>query len=146
MLPAIFIMSGLSADFVESIVFYAVIAIPAILIGIVVARLSIALPAIALNVPDFGLGDAWRATAGNGLRLLVVTSLPILPLSLLSWGLELFGADRSDIYQSGLVFILMHFLLQTVDFAFGLIGLTVLSLTYAYFVENKEAGGIRALS
>ena len=69
-----------------------VIAVPlGILAGLVIGRLSLVLPAIALGRTDIGLADAWRATRGNTWRLfwgpflcLLLLILPGLLLSALS--------------------------------------------------------------
>ncbi len=146
MIPFIVILSNFSEALIDSIAFFAMIACVLILIGLVAARLSVALPAIALNIPEFGLRDAWNATAGNSIRLFFVTALPLIPLYLLSWGLEAIGATELDLYRISFLFILFHIVYQVLDFAFGLLGLTVLSLTYAFFVEDKKAGGVQRFS
>lgn len=138
MIPLVFILSFFTGASFDSIPFFAMIACLLFIVGLVAARLSVALPAIALDVPNFGLGDAWKATSGNGLRLLVVTALPLVPLYLLSFSLDAFGASELDLYRLSPPFILLHILYQVLDFVFGLIGLTVLSLTYAFFVESRE--------
>lgn len=110
---------------------------------IITARLTIALPAIALKVPGFGLRDAWKSTAGNSIRLLLVTALPLVPLYVVGWILGLPSSEESDLYSFSPGPLLLQIVQQTIDFAFGLIGLTVLSITYAYFAENKEAGSVQ---
>ncbi len=109
-----------------------------VLIGIVFGRLSIALPAIALDHPNFGLGDAWNATRHNSFRLLVVTSLPLLLAMSLYWVLGLAGFEDTDLHPSLQHWSFLRVLLQIWDFAFALFGLAVLSLTYAFFVERRD--------
>ncbi|MEM7045786.1 MAG: hypothetical protein AAF543_23495, partial [Pseudomonadota bacterium] len=135
--PFIFIVSSFASAFTDSIAFFALVACLLIIVGLIAARLSIALPAIALNVPNFGLGDAWNATTGNSIRLLIVTSLPLVPLYLLAWGLDATGTEQSDLFQGSPSLAVIHLIYQVADFAFGLLGLTVLSLTYAFFVERR---------
>ncbi len=143
MIPFIIILGGFSEALFDSIAFFAMIACVLFLIGIIAARLSVALPAIALDVPDFRLRDAWTATANNSFRLLLVTALPLVPLYLLSWGLEAIGATELDLYRISPPFILLHIVYQVLDFVFGLLGLTVLSLTYAFFVESRNADRVQ---
>ena len=138
--PAMFFLSTLGSNASEVIILFTVVGCMAIVGGVLFARLSIALPAIALNVPDFGLRDAWKATEGSSLRLLFVTALPLLPIYLLSWGVAAVGAEVLDFYQLDLFWFLAYLGFQILGFAFGLLGLTVLSLTYAFFVESGDKG------
>lgn len=109
-----------------------------VLIGIVFGRLSIALPAIALDHPKFGLGDAWNATQQNSFRLLIVTSLPLLLAMSLYWVLGLAGFEDTELYPSLQHWSVLRVLLHIWDFAVALFGLAVLSLTYAFFVDRRD--------
>ena len=109
-----------------------------ILTGLVFARLAIALPAIALDVPNFGLANAWDATRGNGFRAMFVFSLPFLAASLPYWGLGLASTNDHNLFQITPAWIVVRVLLQISEFVFGLIGLAILSLTYAFFVERRD--------
>lgn len=106
---------------------------------IVSARLSVALPAVAVDVPNFGFSNAWKATEGNELRLFIVTFLPSFPVLLLFMQLSLNGSPLFDAPLSWTPFVLRHFALTFVEFAFGLLTLTVLSLTYAFFAKSEGA-------
>jgi len=135
--PAMFVLSTLGSNASDVIVLFTVAGCLLIIVGILFTRLSIALPAIALNVPDFGLRDAWKATAGTSLRLFLVTALPLLPIYLLSGGMIAIGVDVPNFYQLDLLWFLAYLAFQIAGFAFGVLGLTVLSLTYAFFVESR---------
>ena len=113
------------------------------LVGILFGRLSIALPAIALDVPDFGLANAFDATQHNSFRLLIVTSLPLLAATSFHWGLDLVGVDYVDLYQSSPVWSAARLFSHIWDFACGLFGLAVLSLTYAFFVERRDKSALQ---
>lgn len=141
--PAIFILSMVGENASNVVVIFTIVSCVLILAGILLARLSIALPAIALNVPNFGLRDAWNATEGSSLRLFFVTALPLLPIYLLSWGIVAIGAEVTDFYQLDLFWFLAYLGFQIAGFAFGLLGLTVLSLTYAFFVESRDKDALQ---
>jgi hypothetical protein len=56
----------------------AVILVPVLLaVGTVVIRLSVKLPAVALERTDFGFRDAWQATAGSAWQILGVLLLNV---------------------------------------------------------------------
>lgn len=64
-------------------------ALMAILSALLVAiyfmlRFSFVFPAVAVEEP-YGLGDAWRHTRGQGLRLMLVMFLALSPVVLLGW-------------------------------------------------------------
>lgn len=82
------------------------------------ARLSLALPATALDVPT-SFREAWRLSAGNGWRLLVIVG--VFPW-LLSCGLDLLYRDGATLAESA-VLILFSVLVST-------LGIIALSLSY----------------
>lgn len=64
-------------------------ALMAILIALLLAiyvmlRLSFVFPAVAVD-ESYGLGDAWRHTRGQGLRLMLVMFLTLAPVTLVGW-------------------------------------------------------------
>lgn len=142
-IPIILFAISLSSEFSKSTPLVLMVLCLAFIFSIIASRLSIALPAIALNVANFGLGDAWNTTAGNGTRLFFVTIPPLIPLYLLSWGMDASGLTQGDIYHLSLPMILLHLATQLLQFAFGLLGLAVLSLNYAFFVESRDKGALQ---
>lgn len=108
---------------------------------IATTRLSIALPAVALNRQDFGLGDAWRATSNNNVRLLLVTLLPTIPIYFISGLIHtiFFGLSEANPYGFSPIPFAINMVITAIDFAIVLIGLSILSLAYRFFVENPEA-------
>ena len=136
--PAFFILSALDGNTSDLVIVFSVVFCLLLVAGVLLARLSIALPAIALNVPNFSLRDAWKVTAGSNLRLFFVTALPFLPIYLLSWGVVTVGAEVPDFYQLNPFWFLAHLGFQIVGFASGLLGLSILSLTYSFFVESGD--------
>jgi hypothetical protein len=82
MIIALVPVLGLSLIFISTLPQFAVLlTIPFFLAGIYVMRMSVALPAMALERSDFGIGDALRITRGNNLQfagLLALNSLILL--------------------------------------------------------------------
>jgi len=105
-------------------------------ITIVSIRLSISLPAAALNEIQIRPGIAWAATRGNSLRLLAVTLLAGLPILLIY---QFTSILESLIFSlpSPLDLWLLNVLWGGQDFITVMIGITLLSLAYTFFIENK---------
>lgn len=99
-------------------------------------RLSVALPAAALGEGEVTPGRAWSATSGNGFRLLIVFVLagsPAYISSLLSFWLTV----RSGWLDSLLGALLLSFLAQATNFVWVMIGVTLLSVAYAFLIEER---------
>jgi hypothetical protein len=99
-------------------------------------RLMVKLPAVALGRTDFSLGDAWRATKGNSLRLLGLLILFVLCLLLLAAGMfvitYLFGLI-------GTVGLSLAVAIQVmVNWVATILGVTLLTSLYGFFVEGRE--------
>ena len=100
-------------------------------------RLSVKLPAVALERYDFGLKDAWSITQGNTWRLFglaLLFALCVLVIALLLAGVVYL------LEKTGLTFALMLGLsLQIVfNWIFTIMGVTLLTSLYGFFVEKRE--------
>lgn len=111
-----------------------------IFIAVLFARLCIALPPIALNVPDFGLRTAWNVTEGNSIRLLLVTLLPVLPVSIVGALIAWLSIDVQSLHSFSPGLFLSIIVVQGLEFITGIVGLTVLSITYAFFADDGTGG------
>lgn len=92
----------------------------------VVSRLSVALPAVAVDNSYAGMGWAWRVSAGNGLRLTVL--LVGVPMLLESLFLMLPLGDSWLALSVGMFFALY---LSAVEVA-------LLSASYKYFASRED--------
>lgn len=99
-------------------------------------RLLVKMPAVALGRRDFSMGDAWRATKGNSLRLLGLLILFVLCLLLLAAGMfaitYLFGLV-------GTVGLSLAVAIQVmVNWVATILGVTLLTSLYGFFVEGRD--------
>lgn len=58
----------------------------ALLLAYVGVRISMAFPAAAIDGPSHSFLESWRATTGNGWRLVAASALALSPLVLPAWG------------------------------------------------------------
>ena len=114
--------------------------------GIAVTRLGIALPAVALDRQDFGFSNAWNATSKNSFRLLLVTFLPTIPIYLISGLVQtvFFRISEANHYGFSPIPFAINMVITAIDFALALLGLSILSLAYRFFVERTEARTVMA--
>jgi hypothetical protein len=94
---------------------------------LVIGRLSLVLPAIALGRADIGLGHAWRATRGNTWRLfwgpivcLLLLLLPGFAVFMPAW------ADR-------MTFAIAMMALELISMLGGIVGVGFLSFAFRHF-------------
>jgi hypothetical protein len=120
---------GPIVDFVVSLVL-------TVVCGVLTYRLSVKLPAIALDRGDFRFTHAWEATRDNDLRLgllflaqFVVTIAILVVLYVLMVALMLVHAVLGIIGLS--VFVVFLWLL-------GIFNITILTSLYGFFVENRD--------
>jgi hypothetical protein len=120
------------------------------LLGLMLPRLSLVLPALAIG-QRLSLGQAWRITRGNTLRLALATCLCILPaflvllLPLLFLSLFLRASDQatslSQLLDSfdQLLGSPMLAVFNSLGYAVLIIfAVTLLSLTYAFFAAPRD--------
>lgn len=120
----------------------AVISVPLYLAGALFSlaafyRLSVKLPAIALERQDFQMRDAWAATQNNnwqliGLALLFFVSVIVLAL--------LVGVASWLLAQTGANFLLFVGLAAQIalNWIVTIMGVTLLTSLYGFFVEGRE--------
>jgi len=103
---------------------------------VVFFRFSLVLPAAAIGRRGFGLRMAWNLTRGNSWQILKI-NLPIVVFGFVV-GLVLFFISLSVGYMSGGVPIWLFLLANTfVNYIFVLLGIGVLSLSYAYLTQEQ---------
>ena len=115
----------------------AITALAAAFIGLVIFRLSVKFPAIALGRMDFGFADAWRATSGNNWEFLGFTLLNsgvVLAASLAIGGLSTVVALLSPTLGFGVEIVLE----LLVNWILTLFSCSVLTSLYGYFVEGRD--------
>ena len=118
-------------------VIFGIAAIPlALLVFGISARWSVKLVAIAMGNKDYSLSDAWRATTGNTWRLSGLYLLFIIALALIS--LVIFGLQYFvNIANSSLAAAATAGIEILVGWFSTLMGITMLTSIYAFFVEKK---------
>lgn len=136
--PSMLAATSLMGNVDQMIMYFGTTFPLAIVVGTITGRLCIALPAIALDRGDFGLRDAWRATKGNSFRLLLITATSIVLIYVTAWLLGSPSIEEASYYSFSPLPFLLKFVQQLIDFFFGLIGLTILSITYACFAEDRK--------
>jgi hypothetical protein len=119
-----------------------IIALPIYVAGFVLGisafyRLSVKLPAVALERKDYGMKDAWKATEGNTSRFLGLAALFFLAvmgmaliLGALAWLLEKTGVDFA-LFLSLAIQIVFNWIVTVM-------GVTLLTSLYGYFEEKRE--------
>jgi hypothetical protein len=101
---------------------------------VVIARLSLALPAMALARDDVTFGAAWDASRGNSWRVFWAYMFCILPWGAIGGGFWywLFARDHSR--AGGTLLLLINGLLWI---PIGMISVGMLSLAYRHFFERS---------
>ena len=93
----------------------------------VIARLSLLLPAVAIDQP-LEMGGAWRSTVGNGLRLMVILVAPtIIPLVIFY-----FLRHQQEIN------VAEKMLIMPLNLATCFVGIAALSLSYQYVIRSAK--------
>lgn len=108
-----------------------------LIFGLLFLRLGIALPATAIDKNNFGIVQGWRKTSGNGFKLIMILMLIWMPF----YGLDMLLALATDqrIVPAALTDHPLTALLDALYYLFvGLVGVTLLTLCYAYLVEERE--------
>lgn len=112
-------------------------AIAALFLGVIVLRLSLALPAIALGRSDFGFRDALAATQGQMLPLfaLLFVNFALVLAVVLVFVLALALATALPV---PLNFILASAVALTLNLAGAIYSVSLLSSLYGYYVEHRD--------
>jgi len=99
-------------------------------------RLLVKMPAVALGRRDFSMGDAWRATRGNSWRMLGLLILFLLCLVLI--GVLMFAVTYA-FGLLGMVGLSLAVAIQVmVNWVATILGVTLLTSLYGFFVEGRE--------
>ena len=135
-LPAV-ASSGIPGASILMFLFMFLFMIPFLLWFLVVFfRFSLVLPAAAIGRRGFGLRMAWNLTRGNSWQIQKI-NLPIIVFGIVV-GLVLFFISFSVGYMSGGVPIWLFLLANTfVNYILVLLGIGVLSLSYAYLTQEQ---------
>jgi hypothetical protein len=100
-------------------------------------RFGVKLPGVALGRTDYGIGDAWRDTAGNFWKFLGLVTLFVLCVGFAS--LVLFGLDLILSAGGGALGTALGISIQVVvSWIVQILGVTLLTSLYGFFVENRD--------
>lgn len=109
-----------------------------IILAIVSLRLSVSLPAAALGVKSIKPLVSWHATSGNSFRLLAIAILAGAPAFALNW-LIFSLTVKTGWTQSSVGIVMLSVVSQAVNFIFVILGVTLLSLAYAFFLNVRPS-------
>jgi hypothetical protein len=115
----------------------AVLAIPFFVAGIYIMRMSVALPAIALERKDFGISAALQITQGNNLQfagLLALNGL-ILFATFLAVGIILSVVGNVNMTAAKVLALVLS---VPVNLFLSLFSVSLLSSLYGFFVEKRK--------
>jgi hypothetical protein len=138
------------------LVLLSIIVAPVLLVGLVLPRLSLVLPAVALGEP-LSPWQAWRITRGNTLRLALATFLCMLPalfvimllpmLSFLLWNPSWEDVQQTQEWTRAHVPNLIDRILDSISYAvfssvayalLTIFAVTLLSLAYPFLAAGRE--------
>ena len=109
-----------------------------IVFAIISLRLSVSLPAAALGVKSVKPMVSWHATSGNSMRLLAIAVLVGTPAFVVNWLVYLL-IMKAGLGQFGVGILAFSALSQVVNFVFVILGVTLLSLAYAFFLNVRPS-------
>ncbi len=110
------------------------------LIGAVYVRLSVWLPAVALD-QTLSLGEVWTLTRGNGWRLLAVIMLVSIPIGIILIPVTAvmnFAASTAPDYGPLTTGLVQHLMVQFLSYIYIALGISALSVCYARLGENNS--------
>lgn len=114
-----------------------VLAIPFFVAGIYIMRMSIALPAIALERKDFGITAALQVTQGNNLQFAALLALNglILFATFLALGVILSVVGSANMTAAKILALVLS---VPVNLFLSLFSVSLLSSLYGFFVEQRK--------
>jgi hypothetical protein len=137
-------LSTLLPVIIFSVVFISVVprlslllAIPFFVAGIFIMRMSVSLPAIALERKDFGIGPALQLTQGNNLQFAALLALNALVLLATFLVLAVVLASVGSLNMT-IAKILAVALSVPVNLFLSLFSVSLLSSLYGFFVEQRK--------
>jgi len=113
------------------------LAIPFFVAGIFIMRMSVSLPAIALERKDFGIGPALHLTQGNNLQFAALLALNALVLLATFLVLAVVLASVGSLNMT-IARILAVALSVPVNLFLSLFSVSLLSSLYGFFVEQRK--------
>ena len=113
------------------------LAVPFFAAGIVIMRMSVALPALALERKDFGIGAALQLTRGNNLQFAALLALNTLVLlaTFLVIGVVLSIVGAVSLTAAKVLALLLS---VPVNLFLSLFSVSLLSSLYGFFVEKRK--------
>jgi hypothetical protein len=111
------------------------------LTGLIAARLSIALPGIALGREDVTLGSAWRVSKRNTWRMFWAYFFCAVPASVIVFVIFYFLGYWLLGYQAIVTFVL-QFLSGVIWIPIGMISVGMLSLACRHFFEDDKVSSV----
>jgi len=117
--------------------FGALLAVPFFVAGIYIMRMSVALPAIALERKDFGIGPALQVTRGNNLQFAALLALNavILLATFLVLGIILAIVGSANMTVARFLAVVLS---VPVNLFLSLFSVSLLSSLYGFFVEQRK--------
>jgi len=101
------------------------------IISFIVARLSLALPGIALGRDDVALGTAWRVSKRNTWRMYLAYSFCILPWTVVVTSIPFWRLP------SRTTVVLVQLVMGLLWIPIGMISVSMLSLAFRHFFEHR---------
>jgi len=113
------------------------LAIPFFVAGIYIMRMSVALPAIALERKDFGISAALQVTQGNNLQFAALLALNglILFATFLALGIVLSIVGSANLAAAKVLAVVLS---VPVNLFLSLFSVSLLSSLYGFFVEQRK--------
>jgi hypothetical protein len=114
-----------------------VLAIPFFVAGIYIMRMSVALPAIALERKDFGITAALQVTQGNNLQFAALLALNglILFATFLALGVILSVVGSANMTAAKVLAVVLS---VPVNLFLSLFSVSLLSSLYGFFGEQRK--------
>ena len=114
-----------------------VLAVPFFVAGIYIMRMSVSLPAIALERKDFGITAALQVTQGNNLQFAALLALNglILFATFLSLGIVLSVVGNINLTAAKVLALVLS---VPVNLFLSLFSVSLLSSLYGFFVEQRK--------
>jgi hypothetical protein len=138
MLVTLVPMLILSSIFLNSLPSFSfALAIPFFVAGIYIIRMSVALPAIALQRKDFGISAALQITQGNNLQFAALLALNALILfaTFLALGIILSIVGGVNVTAAKIFALILS---VPVNLFLSLFSVSLLSSLYGFFVEQRK--------
>ena len=135
-IPVVLIVLALNAVLGAAANTVTLIAVYVIII-LIVYRLSIKLPALAIGRLSYGFKNSWNDTKGQTWQFLILGTV-LAFIGKLVASIEQLAENRLPLMDSFLVHYALISVEPVIELVFAGLGVSILTYTYAYFAENKE--------